>query len=252
MPAHKANDPIKLPANPMNPAGPSLRQIPVLLRGDSDAVAPWTEAVAPARVALWLAVTIGGSAAFGAAMGWWRAPEQALYTATKLPLVLLFTALGNALLNAMLAPLLGVNIGLRQSLLAVLMSFTIAGAILGGVAPLLAFVIWNAPPLARAASAGTTHAFILLTIVAAIAFAGIAANVRLLRLLERLGGRASVARRVLCAWLAVNLFLGSQLAWILRPFVGSPGLPVQFLRDDLLQGSFYEAVFYSLRRLFLD
>lgn len=230
----------------------SVAEVPVLLRGETAAVASWTEATAPVRVALWLAVTIGGSAAFGAAMGWWRAPEQALYTAMKLPLVLLFTALGNALLNAMLAPLLGVNIGLRQSLLAVLMSFTIAGAILGGVAPLLAFVIWNAPPLARAASAGTTHAFILLTIVGAIAFAGVAANVRLLRLLERLGGGAEVARRVLCAWLSVNLFLGSQLAWILRPFVGTPGLPVQFLRDEPLHGSFYEAVFYSLRRLLLD
>lgn len=236
----------------MNSAAFSIRHIPVLLRGETNAVAPWTEAASPARVATWLTVTVLGSAAFGAAMGWWRAPEQALYTAAKLPLVLLFTALGNALLNAMLAPLLGVNIGLRQSLLAVLMSFTIAGAILGGVAPLLAFVIWNAPPLARSASAGTTHAFILLTIVAAIAFAGIAANVRLLRLLERLGGGAGVARRVLCAWLSANLFFGSQLAWILRPFVGSPGLPVQFLRDEPLKGSFYEAVFYSLRRLFLD
>ncbi len=228
------------------------RQIPTLLRGETESVAPWTDTASPARVGTWLAVTVGGSAAFGAAMGWWRAPEQALFTAVKLPLVLLFTALGNALLNAMLAPLLGVNIGLRQSLLAVLMSFTIAGAILGGVAPLLAFVIWNAPPLAQSASAGTTHAFILLTIVAAIAFAGIAANLRLLRLLERLGGTASVARRVLFAWLSINLFLGSQLAWILRPFVGSPGLPVQFLRDEPLKGSFYEAVFYSLRRLFLD
>jgi hypothetical protein len=236
----------------MNSAAFSIRQVPVLLRGETEAVAPWTEAVAPARIATWLAVTVLGSSAFGAAMGWWRAPEQALFTAVKLPLVLLFTALGNALLNAMLAPLLGVNIGLRQSLLAVLMSFTIAGAILGGVAPLLAFVIWNAPPLARSASAGTTHAFILLTIVAAIAFAGVAANLRLLRLLERLGGGASVARRVLFAWLLVNLFLGSQLAWILRPFVGSPGLPVQFLRDEPLKGSFYEAVFYSLRRLLLD
>ena len=236
----------------MSSAAFSFRQVPVLLRGETAAVAPWTEAVSPGRIATWLAVTIGGSAAFGAAMGWWRAPEQALYTAVKLPLVLLFTALGNALLNAMLAPLLGVNIGLRQSLLAVLMSFTIAGAILGGVAPLLAFVIWNAPPLSQSASAGTTHAFILLTIVAAIAFAGIAANVRLLRLLERLGGGASVARRVLFAWLSVNLFLGSQLAWNLRPFIGSPGLPVQFLRDDPFRGSFYEAVFYSLRRLFLD
>ena len=236
----------------MNSAALQFRQVPVLLRGETESVAPWTDTASPARVATWLAVTVLGSAAFGAAMGWWRAPEQALFTAVKLPLVLLSTALGNALLNAMLAPLLGVNIGLRQSLLAVLMSFTIAGAILGGVAPLLAFVIWNAPPLARSASAGTTHAFILLTIVAAIAFAGIAANVRLLRLLERLGGSASVARRVLFAWLSVNLFLGSQLAWMLRPFVGSPGLPVQFIRDEPLKGSFYEAVFYSLRRLFLD
>ena len=234
----------------MSHAAFSLRQIPVLLRGETAEVTPWTEVSSPSRVALWLAVTIGGSAAFGAAMGWWRAPEQALFTAVKRPLVFLFTALGNALLNAMLAPLLGVNIGLRQSLLAVLMSFTIAGAILGGAAPLLAFVIWNAPPLARSASAGTTHAFILLTIVAAIAFAGVAANLRLLRLLERLGGSASVARRVLFAWLSVNLFFGSQLAWILRPFVGSPGLPVQFLRDEPLKGSFYEAVFYSLGRLF--
>ena len=236
----------------MNSAALQFRQVPVLLRGETESVAPWTDTASPARVATWLAVTVLGSAAFGAAMGWWRAPEQALFTAVKLPLVLLSTALGNALLNAMLAPLLGVNIGLRQSLLAVLMSFAIAGAILGGVAPLLAFVIWNAPPLARSACAGTTHAFILLTIVAAIAFAGIAANVRLLRLLERLGGSASVARRVLFAWLSVNLFLGSQLAWMLRPFVGSPGLPVQFIRDEPLKGSFYEAVFYSLRRLFLD
>lgn len=234
----------------MNSAAFSFRQVPTLLRGDTESVAPWTDTASPARVATWLAVTVLGAAAFGAAMGWWRAPEQALFTAVKLPLVLLLTALGNALLNAMLAPLLGVNIGLRQSLLAVLMSFTIAGAILGGVAPLLAFVIWNAPPLARSASAGTTHAFILLTIVAAIAFAGIAANLRLLRLLERLGGGAGVARRVLFAWLSANLFFGSQLAWMLRPFVGSPGLPVQFLRDEPLKGSFYEAVWFSLGRLF--
>lgn len=230
----------------------TFAEVPALLRGETESVAPWTDSASPARIATWLVVTILGSAAFGAAMGWWRAPEQALFTAVKLPLVLLFTALGNALLNAMLAPLLGVNIGLWQSLLAVLMSFTIAGAILGGVAPLLAFVIWNAPPLERTASAGTTHAFILLTIVAAIAFAGVAANVRLLRLLEHLGGGAGQARRVLFAWLAANLFFGSQISWILRPFVGSPGLPVQFLRDEPLKGSFYEAVFYSFTRLFLD
>ncbi|MBI5774816.1 MAG: hypothetical protein HZA89_13865 [Verrucomicrobia bacterium] len=229
-----------------------LRQVPALLRGEAESAAVWTETCDAPRVAMWLAVTIGGSAAFGAAMGWWRAPEQALYTAVKFPLVILLTALGNAVLNAMLAPLLGVNIGLRQSLLAVLMSFTIAAAILGAASPLLAFVVWNTPPLAERASAGGAHAFLLLTIVVIIAFAGVAANLRLLQMLRRLGGGAGAARRVLFAWLAGNLFLGSQLSWMLRPFIGSPGLSVQFLRDDPLKGSFYEAVFHAIRRLFLD
>jgi hypothetical protein len=53
----------------------------------------------------------------------------------------------------------------------------------------------------------------------------------------------------LLAWLAGNLFLGSQLSWILRPFIGSPNLPVQFVRDHPLNGNFYEAVFYSAHRL---
>ncbi len=67
----------------------ALREIPALLRGDPTATAAWTETVSGARVATWLAVTIAGSAAFGAAMGWWREPHQALYTAAKFPLVIL-------------------------------------------------------------------------------------------------------------------------------------------------------------------
>jgi hypothetical protein len=58
-----------------------------------------------------------------------------------------------------------------------------------------------------------------------------------------------VARRVLFAWLAGNLFLGSQLSWILRPFIGSPTLPVEFLRDAAFNGNFYETVFRSALRL---
>src|SRR5213078_192379 len=75
------------------------------------------------------------------------------------------------------------------------------------------------------------------------AVAGVASNIRLLRLLRTLSGSARVARKVLFAWLAGNLFLGSQLCWILRPFIGSPGLPTQFLRADAFKGNFYETVF---------
>jgi hypothetical protein len=151
----------------------------------------------------------------------------------------------------MLAPLLGLNISLRQSLLAMLMSFTIASAILGSFSPITAFVIWNTPPMTSDVQAsGGPYAFIQLMHVVIIAFAGMVANLRLVELLRQLGASTAVARRVLVAWLAGNLFLGSQLCWILRPFIGSPGLPVEFLRQTAFQGNFYESVFRSLLRAF--
>jgi hypothetical protein len=152
----------------------------------------------------------------------------------------------------MIAPLLGLNIGLRQSFLAVLVSFTIAAAILGSFSPLAAFVVWNSPAMsATGRHWDTTYNAIQLMHVAVIAFAGIVANVRLVALLRELSGSVAVARRVLFSWLACNLFLGSQLSWILRPFIGAPDLPVEFLRASAFQGNFYESVFRSVMRVFL-
>ena len=155
------------------------------------------------------------------------------------------------MLNAMLAPLLGLNISFRQSFLAILMSFTISGAILGSFAPLMAFVIGNSPPLSPNAweSAGP-YCFLLLMFVVVITFAGITANLRLLQLLRQFAGGRNASFRVLLAWLAGNLFFGSQLSWVLRPFIGSPALPVQFLRATAYKGNFYEAVFHTVVRLF--
>ncbi len=227
-----------------------LRHPGALLRGDTVAIRGWTTQWDARRLLLNVGMIVVGAGLYGAAVGWWRAPLQALYVALKLPLILLFTACGNALLNAMLAPLLGLNIPFRQSFLAILMSFAIAAAILGGFSPLVAFVVWNAPPMSTDFRvSGGTYSFIMVTNVVVIAFAGIAANARLLQLLRELGGSSRVARRVLLAWLAGNLFLGSQLSWILRPFIGTPGLPVQFLRADPFHGNFYEALFRSAANL---
>ena len=234
----------------MSAASASLCEVPVLLRGEAKPIRGWMEQWSAPRMGLCLAVVIVGTGAFGAALGSWRAPEQALYTAIKLPLILLLTALGNGLLNAMLAPLLGLNISARQSLLAVLLSFTIVAAILGAFSPLLYFTVWNTPPLsAGAGSAYSTHSLILVIETLMIAFAGVAANVRLVQLLRELSGSRAVARKVLVAWLAGNLFLGSQLAWILRPFVGSPDLPLQFLRPNAFDGTFYEALWQHVCNL---
>jgi len=219
----------------------------VVLRGEAEPINDWIQQWNPGRIALYIAVILAGTGLYGAAMGCWRDAWQGFYTAIKFPLIVLLTTIGNGLLNGMLAPLLGLNITFRQSIQAVLMSFMIAGAILGSFSPIAFYLVWNAPlmsPHARGA-----YDFILLTHVIVIAFAGIAANVRLRELLQRLSGSQVVGRRVLFAWMAGNLFLGSQLSWILRPFIGSPSMAVEFLRSDAFSGNFYEAVFGTIRQM---
>ena len=163
-----------------------LRQIPVLLRGQPESIDAWAQRWEGKRVLLYVAVIIVGTGVYGAAMGCWRAPLQACYTALKLPLIILLTTLGNALLNGMLAPLLGLNLTFRQSSLAILMSFTIAATILAAFSPIMFFLVWNTPPMtAQAEHNATAFSFIQLTLVASIAFAGIVANLRLVQLLRK-------------------------------------------------------------------
>jgi hypothetical protein len=229
--------------------GTRAAEIATLLRGETETISEWSAGWNTRRLALHVAVIILGAGLYGAAMGWWRDPRQALYVAIKFPLIILLTTLGNALINALLAPLLGLNIPFRQSFSAIVMSFTVAAAILGAFSPLIAFMVWNASDTAAKNISGSTYNFILLAHVAVIALAGVTGNVRLFQLLAQLGGSYGVALRVQFAWLAGNFFLGSQLSWILRPFIGSPGLPVEFVRKAALHGNFFEAVLHSLRQI---
>ena len=227
-----------------------IRQLSVLLGGNPTALKDWAAHWEKGRVLGYTAVIFTGAGLYGAAMGYWRSPVQAGYNLVKFPLVVLLTTLGNALLNGMLAPLLGLNLGFRQSLMLVLMSFTIAAAVLGSFAPIVFFIVWNTPSLAGQMEVPwAAYNFVQLTQVVIIAFAGVVANVRLFRLLHSLSGSSRVARKILFAWLVGNLFLGSQLCWILRPFIGSPVLPVEFIRPNAFQGNFYETVFHAIGHL---
>lgn len=226
------------------------RDLSLLLRGDPARLQSWTAGFSGTRIWTCLLGIVAGAGVYGVAVGYWRAPLQGFYVGLKLPLIILLTTVGNTLLNAMLAPLLGLSVSLRQSFLAILASFAVAGCILGAFSPLLAFLVWNIPPLDPAAPYdGVSHSVVLLANVSILAFAGTAANLHLAGLLRELSGDRRVARRVLLAWLAGNLFLGSQLAWILRPFIGSPILPVEFLRPNAFDGNFYETVFRAIVRI---
>ncbi|MCE9636996.1 MAG: hypothetical protein K8T90_14930 [Planctomycetes bacterium] len=55
-------------------------------------------------------------------------------------------------------------------------------------------------------------------------------------------------RRVFRVWIVTYCVVGAQMAWILRPFIGTPGLEFSFFRP---RGSnFLEALWHTLQRLF--
>ena len=87
---------------------------------------------------------------------------------------------------------------------------------------------------------------LLLTHTVAIAFAGVVAHHRLLGYLREFASSSRAGTHTFLAWIAGNLFVGAQVSWILRPYFGSPGLEVQFLRPDPLRGNFYESVLNAL------
>ena len=235
----------------MNDTGSSgyLRRLKALCLGRVDEIALMVEDRSPRWLCFCGLVIFLGCGSYGISVGLWRSPLQSAYAGLKIPLLIFLTCGGNALLNGLLSQLFGSGLGFRQSSAAILLSFTLAACMLAAVGPLSFFLLWNTPPLASSA-AGPGHSLTLLSHVALIAYAGVMANARLLSLLRRFAPARRAASATLAAWLGGNLLLGTQLAWVLRPFVGSPGLPVEFLRADPLRGNFFEAVWGALQRLF--
>jgi hypothetical protein len=226
-----------------------IGEVKALLRGDTDFIVGSLGRPSFQSLARYCLIISIGSAVYGSTLGLWRAPLQSFYTAIKFPLVIFLTCIGNGAVNGMLAQLLGSGFSFKQTAFALLMSFAIAATILGGFAPIALFVWFNTPPLeSKAAILG--HSIMLLMHVLVIALAGVIANWRLLELVRKMSGRNRTAGAVLFSWLTGNFFLGAQLAWSLRPFVGSPELAVRFFRDDPLRGNFYEAVWRALQHLF--
>ena len=189
-----------------------------------------------------------GCALYGGAVGWWRAGEMAGYVAIKLPLCLLATLAVNGLLNGMLAAISGSGLSFRQTMEAQLHACAIAALVLAGFAPVAAFasLALPSPPHPQLAS---VHASLLLVHTALIGAAGLAGVLHLRKTLHAWAASPAAARWTMFAWVAGNFFVGAQISWILRPFFGSPRLPVAFLRPDPFESSFYEAIIRAVARL---
>ncbi len=207
------------------------------------------------------AVIVAGAGSYGAAFGLWRAPEQALIAAVKLPLVFFGVAAASAGAGAALAAVLGSGLTARQSLTLLLVGLACGAALLGALAPVAALFVLQAPPPepgivgleawqpATRPSLRVHHA-LLLAHTAAIAVCATAGMLRLRTGLARVIGDPLRARAVWLAWMGVALLAGAELSWLARPFQGVPTLPPGWLRSEPLTGNFFESVSRMLQTLF--
>jgi hypothetical protein len=193
------------------------------------------------HVATLVVSTIVFGGIYGAVLGSWHGARLATYVAIKVPLLMLSTAAITALFNWIIAALLGLRMRIAQTFALTLVPLAIASIVAASLAPVAWFFTEALPGPSPAQR--TLHNVLYLVHVVLIASAGITGT-RALRnvLIDVCNGDARRALAVRFAWLVVYAFVSGEIAWMLRPFVGSVFLPVVFLRDDALKGNVYEFI----------
>ncbi len=186
------------------------------------------------------AVTVLGAATYGAVLGSWRDARLAVYDAAKLPLVLLLTVLLTMPFQWMIARLLGAALEVAQVGVLTAPALAIGATLLGSLAPVVALFTACSPPPSSSALATYDLLYILhFSIVGGSCFAG---TLTLWRAILAVSPTRAAAARIGLAWLVVDAFVGGEIAWALRPFIGSISLPVAFLRQDAFHGNVFEAL----------
>jgi len=195
----------------------------------------------PRHLAALAGTIIVFGAFYGAVLGSWHGSRLALYVAIKIPLMLLVTAAITSLFNWIIAALLGLPMRVRQIVALTLIPLAITSIVAASLAP----VAWlfNASLPSPSPSQQTLHNVLYLAHTILIAAAGLAGTTALRGVLADVcGGDALLAAKIRWSWTAIYAFVGGEVAWMLRPFIGSVYLPVVFLREDALSGNVYEFI----------
>jgi hypothetical protein len=196
---------------------------------------------------LWLrlvAVTLVCAAVYGAVFGSWHGPRLAFFVAVKFPLVLLLTAALTLPLNWMLALLTRAPLRFGQVAVLTFLVLALASLLVASLAPVAWLFVRSAPPPGDAAR--TAHNLLYLMHTAFVGGAGCTAVALLRGALARSGGEGRRLARTVRIWVLTFALVGGEVAWALRPFVGSVYYRVEFLREDALRGNVYEFVFTDI------
>ncbi len=195
-----------------------------------------------AKVQAMLISSIAFLALYGAVMGSTSSLWQALSSAVKLPLLFLATLMVCAPTLYFFNLIFGSNQSLSQNIAIMLTAITVTAVVLLSCAPIVLFFLLTS----------SNYQFFKLLNVGVFVTAGIIGVLFLgqgMRLVSASGADGARARLlVVRLWILVYAFVGSQVAWTLRPFIGAPSMGFELFRQ--LGGNFYTDIVASLGELF--
>jgi hypothetical protein len=164
---------------------------------------------------------------------------QVFYSAAKVPLLLLVTFSIGLPSFFVLNTLFGLRRDFGEAVRALLATQAGMAIVLASLAPITTF--WYA-------GSDNYNAALRLNLLA-FAIATLGAKLLLHRYYRPLIRRNRKHAWMLWTWVIIYAFVGVQMSWVLRPFIGSPSSPVQFFREGAW-GNAYVVVFELLRGLF--
>lgn len=176
-------------------------------------------------------------ALYGAVMGSTHSLWQALSSAVKLPVLFLATLFVCAPTLYFFNVLFGSDQSLTQNVALILTAITVTSVLLLSFAPITLFFLLTT----------SQYQFFKLLNVAIFAVSGIMGVVFLAYGMQIVAGprTGNDARKwVLRLWIFVYAFVGSQMAWTIRPFIGAPSINFELFRQ--LGGNFYTNIFSSI------
>jgi len=184
-------------------------------------------------ILLLLAYVIAFGMAYGAVMGAYGGIAgdrlwQVLYSAIKVPFLLLVSFAISLPLFFVLNTLFGLREDFGQAMQALIATQAGVAIILASLAPYTAVWYLSTTDYNRA----------ILFNGAMFAAASFSAQWLLRDFYGPLIRRQPRHRWMLWAWITAYAFVGIQMAWMLRPFVGVPALPVQFFREEKFDNAY--------------
>ncbi|MBD2038894.1 hypothetical protein H6F86_22835 [Phormidium sp. FACHB-592] len=181
-------------------------------------------------------------AIYGAIIGSYHSLPQVASSAIKLPALYLITLVICLPTLYIFNALFGSKQTIGQHFTYLLTAVSVIAILLCGFAPVTLFFLITV----------NDYSFFLLLNVAIFALTGIIGVTFLYQIMKPISDNdgdqgAKVRKNILRFWLVLYGFVGSQLGWTLRPFLGSQG---QFELFRPREGSFFSGVWNALVSLF--